>query len=176
MLFTFEMSTSLFNCTCRLLFREIWKLVGISIWLLFSKLMIHLHLFDEVQNLTLEKVNKNMMKKLLSKCSLINLSSPKNLSNNCQIGLRRAPDSVIHSFKTRGKRTLTVIINDYKTVWGSFKILFLSWVIFINVFSHEKTGCNSAQGRRKREKGEGGTIPYPLDLQNIKDVQVLFQK
>ena len=51
--------------------------------------------------------------------------------------LQQAPDSVIHICSTRAKRTLVVIIKDYRTVWVNSEILFSSWVI-LNVLSYEK--------------------------------------
>ena len=39
---------------------------------------------------------------------------------------------------------LVIIINDYKTMGGNLEIPSLSRDIF-NVFSHEKSGCNSVK-------------------------------
>ena len=54
------------------------------------------------------------------------MSSPQ---NTCQkfalFELRRAPDSVINIFSKWDKRTLVVIINDYKTELGNLEIPFL---------------------------------------------------
>ena len=52
----------------------------------------------------------------------------------------------VNIFSKRDNRTLVVIIYDYETVWGNFKIRFLSWVIFNIVFSNKKnrvlSDCN----------------------------------
>ena len=58
---------------------------------------------------------------------MISMVSPK---KSVQFELRWALNSVISA--------LEVIINDYKTMQGNLEILFLSWVLSNNVFSHEK--------------------------------------
>ena len=53
-------------------------------------------------------------------------------------------------------------------MWGNLEILFLSWVIFNNVFSHEKTGYNSAKNKTSpkwninRKKASQSFFPTPL--------------
>ena len=68
------------------------------------------------------------------------VSVSKNTPQFAHCELRQAPDSVINIFPKWYKRTLVVIINDYKTVRRNLDYHFLSWVIFNNVFSYEKDG------------------------------------
>ena len=63
--------------------------------------------------------------------------------------IRTRKNSVFGYFSHSGifsicdKRTLVVIINECKTVWGHLEILFPSSDI-LNVFLHEKARCNTA--------------------------------
>lgn len=79
----------------------------------------------------------------ISKCLLLNLSPPKKTVKNLpslNFGELQIQQSIF--FSKTDKRTLLAILNDYETVWGNLEIPFMSWLIFNNFFSLEKTGQN----------------------------------
>ena len=82
---------------------------------------------------------------MLSNYSLINLSPKKIFQIFGKFEVWQAPDAVNKIFLLWDKPTLLVLINEYKKVRGNLEVPFLSWVLFTNVFSHEKTVYNSVK-------------------------------
>ena len=83
---------------------------------------------------------QNTSRRLLLKHSLL-VSPIKSVKDLPKLEIWQVPDSVSNICSNRGKRTFAVIINDYKIVYGNLEIS--KWVIFSNVFLHEKTGHKS---------------------------------
>ena len=82
---------------------------------------------------------QNTSRRLLLKHSLL-VSPIKSVKDLPKLEIWQVPDSVSNICSNRGKRTFAVIINDYKIVYGNLEIS--KWVIFSNVFLHEKRGTS----------------------------------